>query len=276
MAASLQAILPQPGTPYQPTQGQGPQVAQPASNVSAQDRDTLIRTVIGEAGNESPHSQAAVAWTVRNRQASGFAPTINDVALQKGQFEPWMTRSNELRSIDPNSAEYKKAAAVVDDVLSGRVPDPTGGATHFYAPVAQAQLGRRPPDWASQFASRGQVGGHLYFADPAHPVPDSGLKPIQDRLGPQGEVPAANPLQAPQQGRTPVYHIPGQPDEQMKNVWLTDRQAWGAIASRAMQPAEIASRQVWSSRSGKGEHCGGSRARESRARQSWCWNEDNL
>src|SRR5215207_11242785 len=103
------------------------------------DRDLLIRTVIGEAGNQSDEGKAAVAHVVLNRlRTGGYGEDIPGVLFKPAQFEPWNTRRRELLSIRPDSDVYRSAAPVVDAVLSGTVDDPTNGATHF-ANVATVQ-----------------------------------------------------------------------------------------------------------------------------------------
>jgi hypothetical protein len=53
-----------------------------------------------------------------------------------------------------DSPAHRQAAALARGVFSGIIADQTKGATHFFAPVAQAQLGRRrqEPDPLSNLA----------------------------------------------------------------------------------------------------------------------------
>lgn len=127
-------------------------------------RDMIIRTVLGEAANQGPTGQAAVAHVIRNRMATGrWGKTGTEVVLAPKQFEPWDSSAGRLMSYSPEDRRYQSAAQIVDQVFGGQSQDPTKGSTHFYAPVAQAQLGRNAPSW-----SRGQqgikIGGHTFFA----------------------------------------------------------------------------------------------------------------
>ena len=131
--------------------------AQPLS-VSPRDRDLWIRTVIGEAAGDP--SALAVAHVIANR-ARNSGSSVRDVVLAPNQFEPWSKRSRELMSYTQDDPAYKQAANIVDAVSSGRAPDPTNGATKFYAPVAQAQLGRKPPKWDDGTGQ--QIGAHKFF-----------------------------------------------------------------------------------------------------------------
>lgn len=125
------------------------------------ERDRVIRTVYGEAGNQGPVGQQAVAAVIRNRAAnSGSTPT--GVVTAPNQFEPWNTPQGRARmaSLDPNSPQYAQISQAVDKAYAG--DDPTGGATHFYSPTAQSALGRQPPSWAS--GQPGQdIGDHRFF-----------------------------------------------------------------------------------------------------------------
>ena len=127
----------------------------------ADDRDALIRTVIGEAAAEPPEGQQAVAAVVMNR-ARARGKTAREVVLEPNQFEPWGNPETAARlmSVRPDSPEYRRAAALVDTVLRDGV-DPTGGADHFYAPAAQAALGRSAPAWAKGTPT--VIGGHHFF-----------------------------------------------------------------------------------------------------------------
>lgn len=139
------------------------------TDITPEDRDILIRTVIGEANKEPDDGKAAVAHVVLNRMASGKygGSGLQDVVFAKNQFEPWMTRANELRAISVDSDAYRNAAGVVDKVLTGQTPDPTQGSTHFLNP--DVVRNRNPyatsnglPAWAAGQGNR--IGNHVFFS----------------------------------------------------------------------------------------------------------------
>lgn len=127
----------------------------------ADDRDALTRTVAGEAGNQPDIGQVAVASVALNR-ARTRGKTPSEIVLERNQFEPWGNPETAARlmSMSPDSPEYKRAAAAVDRALAGE--DPTGGASHFYAPRAQAALGRAKPSWDN--GTGRAIGDHLFFS----------------------------------------------------------------------------------------------------------------
>jgi hypothetical protein len=129
------------------------------------DLDWLVRTVFGEAGNQSPEGQQAVAAVIINRlkelQKTNPKATIQDVVLAKNQFEPWQTRSKELLGLPETSPQYQGVASNVQPLLSGAAPDPTGGADHFLNPAIMKKRGGLPP-WAA--GQPGQdIGDHRFF-----------------------------------------------------------------------------------------------------------------
>lgn len=126
----------------------------------ADDRDALIRTVIGESGAEPPEGQRAVAAVVLNR-ARNRGMTPQQIVLERNQFEPWGNpdTARRLSGISPNDPAYVRAAAQVDLALAG--DDPTGGADHFFAPKAQAALGRDVPSWAKGTPT--VIGNHNFY-----------------------------------------------------------------------------------------------------------------
>lgn len=134
------------------------------SDLDPHSRDLVIRTILGEAANEPDDGMAAVAAVIRNRALSGrYGDSIPGVVLARNQFEPWSTPQGRQRMLSyaPDSEPYKRAAAATDAVFQGG-NDPTQGATHFYSPTAQAQLGRQPPSWA-----KGEplaIGRHNFYA----------------------------------------------------------------------------------------------------------------
>lgn len=128
------------------------------------ERDLLIRTIVGEAADQGPLGQAAVAHVVLNRLNAGkWGGTVPEVVFAKRQFEPWETRRDELLALSPESPAYRQAADVVDLAAEGYVPDPTGGALNFLNEKIVRK--RRPagdlPKWAS---GKGiQIGEHTFY-----------------------------------------------------------------------------------------------------------------
>lgn len=120
--------------------------------------DAAVRTVIAEESD--PEARQWVAGVIRNR-AKAKNGDLLAVVREKGQFEPWADEANKIAKIDPNSDDYKKTAALVGPILRGEVDDPTGGATHFYAPQLQADLKRDKPEWDD--GSGVQKGRSLFF-----------------------------------------------------------------------------------------------------------------
>lgn len=138
-----------------------------ALSLTPQDRDTMIRTVMGEAGGEGDQGMAAVALVMRNRLEDGsYGKTMRDVALAPKQFSVWNGAGpgEGPARFDMNSDQYKKAAQIVDAVTSGRVADMTNGATHYYAPNGM-QDGKAPAwyhDLAQASGNRLEIGNHIF------------------------------------------------------------------------------------------------------------------
>lgn len=148
-----------------------------AMPMTLEDRDVMIRTVLGEAASEGAAGQAAVALVIRNRaEDERFPDTVGDVSLQPRQFSAWNAdgSGNALVSkYGPGDAAYEKAGYVVDAVMGGFVPDFTEGSTHYYAPagmralVDQGYQNNLIPGWlARETDARDtppvQIGGHIF------------------------------------------------------------------------------------------------------------------
>lgn len=142
----------------------------------------MIRTIIGEAGNQTPEGQAAVAHVIMNRVADGrWGANPSNVVTAPGQFEPWQTRAKELNSISPNSTQYQNVGKIVDSVASGDDPDFTGGATHFLNPkVVSSRTGGSVPTWAQGPSMT--IGDHKFFA-PDNPNYDGATAAIKAAIG---------------------------------------------------------------------------------------------
>lgn len=137
--------------------------------VTERDRDILARTLWGEARGESLAGQIAVAWTIRNRVNDGKAKSwwgegYAGVCQTPYQFSCWNKN-------DPNYAylsgakqipfrELAQARIAADQVIDGKVADPTSGATHYYA-IAM----KTPPAWSAKAKQTIRLGGHVFFRD---------------------------------------------------------------------------------------------------------------
>jgi conjugal transfer mating pair stabilization protein TraG len=158
------AMDPVEGDPFG---GQPPDQSQPPP-MDPVDRDMMIRTIAGEAGNQPPEGQAAVAHTILNRVADGgYGEGIQGVLqapVKPGsayhQFSVWnapgmQDSSKTTHSLSPDDPQYAAIGSVVDKVHSGAIPDPTNGATHYYAP--KSMPGGKAPPWAAALAKQNQV-----------------------------------------------------------------------------------------------------------------------
>ena len=139
---------------------------------NSEERDYLIRTLVFEASGEPEEGKAAVVHVILNRTRLGkWGDNIKEVVTRPWQFEPWMTRRSEIESLSRSDPRYRKAARIVDDVLSGQEPDPTAGATHFLNPtIVRQRRGGSLPNWAR---GEGQpIGRHTFYSpDASQAVP---------------------------------------------------------------------------------------------------------
>jgi len=140
--------------------GRGPAAVPAEAEALVGNRDAVVRMMIAEARGEGAQGLQAVGAVIVNR-ARQTGKTADQIIAEQGQFEPAMTEAGRARMarVNPNSTEYAMASAALDRVLAGE--DPTGGADHFYAPRAQAALGRNAPSWDN--GSGADIGNHRFF-----------------------------------------------------------------------------------------------------------------
>jgi spore germination cell wall hydrolase CwlJ-like protein len=174
-----------------PNQFAAPPGLQPQMNPV--DRDIMIRTIAGEADSQPPLGQAAVAHAILNRvNVGGYGQGIAGVAQRASkpgsqfhEFSVWnppgvAESSKTTHSITPNDPIYQHIGDIVDKVYSGAIPDPTGGATHYFAP--RSMKGGIPPPWYAPLARTNSVriGDQLFVGGAEGP----GRTPIQATGGP--------------------------------------------------------------------------------------------
>lgn len=133
------------------------------------DRDILARTLWGEARGESLAGQIAVAWTIRNRVNDGktkswWGEGYAGVCQKPYQFSCWNKSDLNYAYLSGVKSipfrEFAQAQIAADQVLAGKVPDPTGGATHYYAATMP-----RAPAWAAKAKQTLKLGHHVFFKD---------------------------------------------------------------------------------------------------------------
>jgi len=137
--------------------------------VTETDRDILARTLWGEARGESLAGQIAVAWTIRNRVKDGkdkswWGEGYASVCQKPYQFSCWNKSDPNFASLSgAKQIPFRELAQIriaADQVIDGKVPDPTGGATHYYATSMKT-----PPTWAAKAKQTLRLGGHVFFRD---------------------------------------------------------------------------------------------------------------
>jgi spore germination cell wall hydrolase CwlJ-like protein len=169
-----QVSVPQPSA-LQPVQSAKPSpFADPVLGFS--DATVLARTLWGEARSQGEEGMRAVCNVIQNRAATPgwWGDTIRDVCLdhvteKSGrvvyQFSSWNTfdiQAARMRSAaDINDASYAIADSLALRAVTGRLPDITGGADHYYAdyiPMPKWAVGRTPTFTYGEAGDR-----HLFF-----------------------------------------------------------------------------------------------------------------
>lgn len=157
-----------------------------------EDYGTLARIIYSES-HQHPGDFAAVGWSTINRVArDGFQPTLNEVLHAPGQFaivaagnpggvdsRHWINseRPEQLRGVDRE--RWLQAEKTARAILDGQLPDPTGGATRFFASPDYHLTGRAPGDFTeelldgdivpSKFRTTSTSGWRQYFFNEASP-----------------------------------------------------------------------------------------------------------
>jgi len=133
-----------------------------ADDFDENDVDIMARTIYGEARGESETGKIAVGWVIRNRVAANtwYGKTIEDVCLKPFQFSCWNPGEPsrvKLTSVARTDRVFVKCVDAAIKVISSEVPDPTEGATHYYANYIRA------PAWTRGATFTVRIGVHLFY-----------------------------------------------------------------------------------------------------------------
>lgn len=134
----------------------------------ADDLDITARTVWGEARGESFQGQLAVAWVIANRAAAQIrGKTPREVCLSPWQFSVWNAADPNLKRLASLSMDSEpgllNAYAAAAAALSRVMPDPTQGATDYYAVARPPGVDVWPPPWAADYIPTVRIGGHQFM-----------------------------------------------------------------------------------------------------------------
>ncbi|WP_156459950.1 D-Ala-D-Ala carboxypeptidase family metallohydrolase [Mesorhizobium sp. Root157] len=154
------------------------------------DREAAIDAIIGEAVGEGRRGMIAVAHVINNR-AMTRGKTVGQVARAPNQFDGYSNPGSAAKKAQDNPRIRAEAAAILDGVQTGAIPDPTGGADHFYS-------GSKKPGWADRLTKTADIGGHKFFREAAAPVAnavsrlsDAAIKTVDTVTAPARNVASA-------------------------------------------------------------------------------------
>ena len=140
-------------------------------SASPTDIEVLARTIWAEARGEGMAGMVAVAWSIRNRvdmdlhhdgKPDWWGEGYPGVCQAPWQYSCWNKNDPNYPCISGAKAiplgELSAARQAATVVINGTVPDPTGGATHYYATSMP-----RPPAWVSGATQTLKLGHHIFF-----------------------------------------------------------------------------------------------------------------
>lgn len=106
-------------------------------DLSPEQLDTAVRTAIGEGDNQGPDGLAGIIWTFRNRAewkpTAWWGSSVSACCVHPAQYSCWLPGPDldRIKAISNTSPDYLKVADIVQAVMDGTIPDPTGGATTY-------------------------------------------------------------------------------------------------------------------------------------------------
>jgi N-acetylmuramoyl-L-alanine amidase len=136
---------------------------------SAQEIDTLARTLWGEARGEGILGMAAVAAVIMNRvradlghdnKPDWWGEGILGVCRKPYQFSCWNDNDPnrvKLRSVNNADPLFVQAITIAHLAAAGWLADPTVGSTHYHAITIH-------PNWAEGKTPNVTLGRHVFYS----------------------------------------------------------------------------------------------------------------
>lgn len=137
------------------------------------DAGVAARTAWGEARGEGDAGLIAVLWCIRNRvdldlghdgKPDWWGEGYAGVCLARAQFSCWLSSDpnrSKMAALPDTDPVLMHVTELARRVISGAVPDPTRGATHYL--TRAAYLATPPDHWCHTRPACAQIGHHLFF-----------------------------------------------------------------------------------------------------------------
>ena len=130
--------------------------------------DLIARVLFSEADKNPKRFEkdaTAIAHIIKNRMArpERFGGSLQEVVFAPHQFSG--VGSNEWKKIDSGKMTseeqniYKQAMRIANGVFTGRTPDPTGGADHYFNPKLVK------PSWSKKMSKTYTSDAHDYYKE---------------------------------------------------------------------------------------------------------------
>lgn len=128
----------------------------------------VSQTIFGEARGEYLNTRGglpsliAVANVIFNRYRKSPKERMDYICKKPYQFSCWNQSDPNykiINNIKENDDMYSLCELTAKNVLSGKWPDITKGATHYYS----AFLLHSPPNWAYGQSPLIEIGNHVFF-----------------------------------------------------------------------------------------------------------------
>ena len=131
---------------------------------TAQDMDTLARTIWGESRGESWLGKVAVAHVILNRvktpkRRRWWGDTIHDVCTYPMQFSTWNQddiNRPKMERLTFDDETFRECLAAASAAVHGLEPDPTEKSTHYHTRAVE-------PRWARGKEPVAVIGVHLFY-----------------------------------------------------------------------------------------------------------------
>ena len=124
----------------------------------------MARTIWAEARGESRLGRLGVGSVIKNRVDTSrrFGRSVTEVVLAPKQFSCYNRAVSIKRLLQPtrydSKSVWEKCLAIAEDVMSGKVDDPTDGATHYCRYDCH-------PKWREKMIETTRIGSHVFMRE---------------------------------------------------------------------------------------------------------------